>query len=319
MKILFFIKTTQNLFNFKKLGGIEILNYDLYNFFKKRNNNNNIIFKNKITNKVKNTNWDIVLSSNDPSIFNIVNTKRKILWLHNKMQIEKSIRKKQFFSLIFNKIEAVFVSKYLEKRTSFIYNFNKRIVIPNFLSKDFSKTNRKRFVRKKIFVWSVQRERGLSDVIDVWINKIITKHPNAELHIFGVKNNADNKKLRHYNIFKHGRVSRNILIAYYRKSMASICLGYDETFCLNAIEAMSCGLPIITLGKTALNELIINKINGFKITSINDLDQTINKIINLSFLKRNKLTKSTIEYSKKYHLKIIIKHWYRLFNYESFN
>lgn len=318
MKILFFIKTSQNLSNFKKLGGIEILNYNLYNFFK-LNNNNEIIFENKITNKVKNTNWDIVLSSNDARIFNIVNTKRKILWLHNKMQIEKSIRKKQFFSLIFNKIEAIFVSKYLEKNTSFIYNFNKRIVIPNFLSTDFIKITKKKFFRKKIFIWSVQRDRGLADVIDVWINKVIKKHPDAELHIFGVKNNSDYRTLRHHNIFNHGRVTRDVLISYYKKSMASICLGYDETFCLNAIEAMSCGLPIISLGKTAINELLINKINGFKISSINDLDQTISKIINLSFLKRIKLIKSTMQYSKKYHLKNIIKHWYKLFNYELFN
>ena len=35
-----------------------------------------------------------------------------------------------------------------------------------------------------------------------------------------------------------------------------ICLGYDETFCLNAIESMSMGVPVISLGKTSLNELI---------------------------------------------------------------
>ena len=40
-----------------------------------------------------------------------------------------------------------------------------------------------------------------------------------------------------------------------------ICLGYDETFCLNALKANSCGLPIFTFGKTALNELILNN-NG---------------------------------------------------------
>ena len=41
--------------------------------------------------------------------------------------------------------------------------------------------------------------------------------------------------------------------------MGMICLGYDETFCLNALEANSCGLPVITFGKTALNEMIIDK------------------------------------------------------------
>ena len=61
--------------------------------------------------------------------------------------------------------------------------------------------------------------------------------------------------------------------------MGMICLGYDETFCLNALEANSCGLPVITFGKTALNEMIIDK-NGFIINDFDDLEKN-NYIINL--------------------------------------
>ena len=42
-----------------------------------------------------------------------------------------------------------------------------------------------------------------------------------------------------------------------------ICLGYDETFCLNAIEANACGLPVITFGETVLKDIIKNNYNGF--------------------------------------------------------
>jgi len=87
MNILFYVRSKQNLLNVKKLGGIEILNYNLYKFFKK---NNLTILTNKITNKILGINWDVVISSNDATIFNYVQTKRKILWLHNKLQIEKS-------------------------------------------------------------------------------------------------------------------------------------------------------------------------------------------------------------------------------------
>ena len=41
-----------------------------------------------------------------------------------------------------------------------------------------------------------------------------------------------------------------------------ICLGYDETFCLNALEANSCGLPIITFAKTALKDYSIPNYNS---------------------------------------------------------
>ena len=57
-----------------------------------------------------------------------------------------------------------------------------------------------------------------------------------------------------------------------------ICLGYDETFCLNALEANACGLPILTFCKTnnAYPELYdyINK--DFKEMKINSLFNTDN-------------------------------------------
>lgn len=309
MNILFYVKTKQNLHNIKLLGGIEILNYNLNNFFKKKNLT---ILTNKITNKIKDINWDVVISSNDATIFNYIKTKRKILWLHNKLQIEKSIRKKQFLSLIFNKIEAVFVSKYLENRTTHIYNFTKRIVIPNFLPNEFVK---KKLVpnklKKKKIIWSVKRSKGLDEVIDIWLKKIYPYHKDVEFHIFGI-NDIKYNKYNNKNIFLHGEVSRKKLISYYKNSLCMICLGYDETFCLNAIESFSMGLPIISLGKTALNEILINNFNGYKIESINDLPFIINKIINLDFFTRNIISENCFAFSKNFHFSRIKNLWLNL-------
>ena len=60
-----------------------------------------------------------------------------------------------------------------------------------------------------------------------------------------------------------------------------ICLGYDETFCLNALEANSCGLPIITFGKTALKDYSISNYNSIIAKNFNDLE---NKIMLISIL-----------------------------------
>ena len=96
MKILLYVNSKQNLKKLNKLGGIEILNYDLFKFL---NKNHYTILTNSLSNKIRNIDWDITISSNDANIFNSVNTKRKIFWLHNKLQIEKAFRKKQLFSL----------------------------------------------------------------------------------------------------------------------------------------------------------------------------------------------------------------------------
>lgn len=310
MKILFFVKSKSNLFNNSNSGGIEALNFDLSNYFKKKKIF--VILSNKISIDILATEWDIVISSNDAAIFDKVKSKRKLLWLHNKLQIEKSIRKKQFLPILKNKIETVFVSKYLETNTSRFYNFYKRIIISNFLPKIF--TNKriiKKIYKKKIFVWTVQREKGLDYILDLWKNKINPYYPEAEFHIFSI-NKKNKKKFEKYKIFFHGRVKRSILLSFYKKTTGMICLGYDETFCLNAIESMSAGVPVISLGETALGELIYNNKNGFMVKNLSNLDRSIINLINLDNKQRVKLTKSTIKFSKKYHSTKIFQKWNNL-------
>ena len=307
MKILIFVNSKQNFKFSDKLGGIEILNYNLFNYLKKKYK---LTIANSINNKIKKTEWDIIISSNDARIFNILKAKRKILWLHNKLQVEKAFRKKQLFSLLFNKMEAVFVSSYLNKKTSGLYNFKRRLVIPNFLPEIFQRYN---FRSKKIFsnikfVWSVQRERGLSRLIDIWIKKIHPLNLHSELHVFAIKKN-NQKKLKKFNIFFHGRVGRKQLIKFYKKSNGMICLGYDETFCLNAIEGMKMGLPVVSLGKTALNELIINNKNGYIANNLNEIDKPIIKFLKLTNKKKKKIIKSTLMFASKYDSNKILQKW----------
>ena len=309
MKILLFVNTIQNFKNHNSLGGIEILNYELYKYLKKKHK---IILSNILSKKILTVNWDIVISSNDSRIFNQVNTKRKILWLHNKLQLEKAFRKKQLFSLLFNNIEAIFVSKYLNENTSRLYNFSKRTVIPNFLPSIFEKNkflkNKKN--KKNLFVWSVQRKLGLDELINVWKKKIYSLNSNCELHIFGV--NYKNNKLIKYNIFCHGKIPRQKLLNFYKKSIGMICLGYDETFCLNAIEAMKMGLPIVSLGKTALNEIIEDRKNGYLTDNIDNIDKPIFNLINLDTPSRNSLSKYCIKFASNYSSNFIFKHWEKL-------
>ena len=168
--------------NLSKLGGIESLNIDLCNELSKKkfkiylasfcnkeikkNGVINIPIK-KILNKNNKKKFDIIVSSNDPNIFDNFKTTKKILWMHNTLSIEKSIRKKKFISILKNKISVVFVSNYLKTKTSNLYLFNKKTVINNFLSKKFSRS-KPNFNRNKIIVWSVQREKGLDDTIKMW-------------------------------------------------------------------------------------------------------------------------------------------------------
>ncbi len=300
MKILLNFNNKINKKNKNKLGGIETVNFNLFNNLKKK-------FKYIYIKPRKNINsYDVIISSNDAKIFNKYKSNKYILWLHNKLQIEKAIRKRQFFPIIFNNIEAVFVSNYLKNITSRIYNFKNKTVIPNFLDKRFENLKIS-YNRKQIVVWAVSRDRGLEETINLWKKRFYLKFPKAEFHIFG-NIVPDGKKLEKYNIYLHKRVSKEVLINYYKKSTCSICLGYDETFCLNAIESMSCGTPVLSFKMTALNDLIINNVNGFKVDNFNDLGNKIEKLL-IPNKKRLKLIQKTLNFSKKYYFNKIKLKW----------
>ena len=304
MNILFYCPLVINLNDIRNypLGGIESLNIELAkeiaktkhkvylaSFTKKafsKDNVLNIPIKN-ILNKHNQYSFDMIISSNDPSIFEKYKNSKKFFWMHNTLSLEKSLRKRKLLPLLTNKITTIFVSKYLRNITSRLYLFNKNIVIPNFLSQQFTsiKINSK---RKPIFVWSVQREKGLKETIQTWIDQIYPIDNKAKLYVLGINkmpNWFKSKSFQKKNIQFFCRISKNKLKEIYQKSMGMICLGYDETFCLNALEANSCGLPVITFGKTALNEMIIDKKNGFIINDFDDLEKKINYIINLKKTK----------------------------------
>ena len=328
MKILFYCPFKFDSTSYKKkfLGGIETLNLDLsielakkgYKVYlatlcskiKTHKNFKNIpIWKLNTQNEFKN--FDLIISSNDSTIFSKFKKSKKILWFHNKLSIEKALRKKKLIPILRNNITAIFVSKYLKTKTTNLFFFQKKIVIPNFLSKIF--TSKKLNIKKKpIFVWSVQRQKGLNETINMWIKYIYPINKKARFYIFGVdklNNNFSKKYLQFMNIYFFGKVSKNKLLNIYKHSTAMICLGYDETFCLNALEANSCGLPVLTFGKTALKELIKNNHNGFKVNSYNDLAKKIHFLLNIDNKSKLRFINNSYNYSSKFTLDKILPYW----------
>ena len=114
MNILFYCPSKFNLKskNNNSLGGIETLNLELSNIL---SSNKYKIFLSTICKKVlrkknlinlpistlkKNNNYDFnyIISSNDPSIFNYYKNSKNILWMHNTLAIEKAIRKKKIIA-----------------------------------------------------------------------------------------------------------------------------------------------------------------------------------------------------------------------------
>ena len=93
-----------------------------------------------------------------------------------------------------------------------------------------------------------------------------------------------------------------------------ICLGFDETFCLNALESMSCGQPVISFKQTALNELVKNGVNGFKVNNYDELEKKMISIIKYKGNKRKLLINNTVNFSKRFYFKNIVNKWEKIIN-----
>jgi len=129
--------------------------------------------------------YDVIIGSNYSRAFKFKKKSINVLWMHNELQIEKSLRKKQFLPIILHKPHVVFVSNYLKQLTSSFYPFKSKTIIPNGCSELFINNKRNKDI-KPIFIWTVKRDKGLLEIIDIWCRIIFKKLPHAELHVHGL-------------------------------------------------------------------------------------------------------------------------------------
>jgi glycosyltransferase involved in cell wall biosynthesis len=235
--------------------------------------------------------------------------------MHNELQIEKSLRKKEFLPIILNKPHVVFVSSYLKQLTTSLYPFKSKTIIPNGCSELFLNNKRNKNI-KPIFIWTVKRDRGLDEIIDIWCQIIFKKLPLAELHVHGLnvpKKKNINIDYDKFNIKFFGVVSRGFLANKYKYSNAMLHPGYDETFCISALEALASGLPVITFNRTALAERVVNNVNGYIVETFEEMAaKAINLAVNKSQL--SKLSNNACKSSKKYCWKNVALKWNKYLN-----
>jgi len=75
--------------------------------------------------------------------------------------------------------------------------------------------------------------------------------------------------------------------------------GYDETFCVSALEALASGLPVITFNRTALAERVVNNVNGYIVETFEEMaTKAVNLVTNKSQL--TKLSNNASKSSKKF-------------------
>ena len=147
-----------------------------------------------------------------------------------------------------------------------------------------------------------QLKKRLSD------SETINIMPKLMVAYIDVDNKENSDLVNRYKIKFFGIVSRNYLAKKYKYSTAMLHPGYDETFCISALEALASGLPVITFNRSALSERVINNFNGYKVSNFDKMaDVAINLVINKPLL--NKLSNNAISSSKKFSWNNVALYW----------
>lgn len=185
-------------------------------------------------------------------------------------------------------------------------------VIPNplpFEPKEQSSQNNKIV----ICVGKISYQKGQDLLQKAW-KKLYSKYPDWELHLYGNENLKflDTRNLKN-NIF-HFQAAKNIEEKYEESSIYAMSSRF-EGFGMVLIEAMSCGLPVISFDcPHGPKDIISDGEDGFLIENGN-IEKFAEKLQLLmsDFELRQKMGKAASQNSKIYNANIIVKQWDELF------
>lgn len=221
---------------------------------------------------------DIVIANNDTRLFKLYAEKTgdkspyPVLWIHNRMLLEKTIRKGRYPSFIKWRPHGVFLGQKHMDACSALHPFRRKSILPHGLSDNFlGQGVLPQPPAPPQAIFFSQAYRGFSDVVKSWVehihpscNSAVLKAFVGDIDLAGHGIAYDQKTLAAHNIQFMPRVSKDELINHIRQSRVMIYPGHkDETFCNVATEANALGVPIVTWGIGALSERVKDGYNGY--------------------------------------------------------
>ena len=205
--------------------------------------------------------FDIAISNGDVNLLDKVKAKKKFAISYSVQTLEKFIRKKQLLTFLKNKPKIILIGKYHKTKRSYLTRLYGYDILNMSVDDIFNKAKLSKNIDNEKAIFTSRSDRNMNLLIDIWINKIITKNKNLKLFItpdFSFKDINSN------NIFFRKMGNQSDLINDLTTSRVMLVPGHKaELFCLAAEEARELCIPIVTLGIGSLKERVEHNVTGF--------------------------------------------------------
>ena len=228
------------------------------------------------------------------SHYNIGGIKNLSKCMTSKMSF--NARKQKTFKLLKNfkyiSANSKILQKYLFKNLNY-----KPYLIENGVNHNNFKILKKRKNNEIVIGWNGKNKNAKNYELLNKIKNFHSKNKNLKFKYL-----IANRKINFFNKIKQKLVKDNIVKNFYNKIDYYICVSWHEGTPNPCLEALSCGIPVITTKVGNMPEVIENNKNGFFIEpDLNSINKILSKIQNIKKYEYKKMS--------KYCRKKIIQDW----------
>lgn len=236
--------------------------------------------------------YDIVIACNDARLFDDYAKAsdhthfKPYLWFHNRVLLEKTVRKGRLMPMFRWRPVGVFLGKDHEATATKFVPLRRRAIIGSGVEDEVLNYPTSQQKRPPVAVFISQPYRGLAGMISLWRDYIHPAVPEARLRLYASElkslycDDMSDQDLDQAGIELRGRMPRKNLMKDLDEARVCLIPGHkDETFCLAAAESLALGIPVLSHGTGSLKERIADGANGYIVASRDDFAQRLKEIL----------------------------------------
>ncbi len=190
-----------------------------------------------------------------------------VVWFHNEVGLGRELRRGRLVALWRERPTAVFCGAWQEGQASRVLPFRRRVVIPHGVPGAILAAAPAVLPPAPEVLYTSQAYRGLAEVLALWRSRIAPENPAARFRAYIAGDDVGRFQALAGGVPSIGifpRVANAEMPDLFRGARLLIAPGHpSETFCLAAAEAIAMGVPVVTLGRGALAERVVEGKTGF--------------------------------------------------------